>query len=55
MPKFICDYCEYADLENQSCYHTGWDKCQGDQFIDRRTRSESINFAKFIDEKMWKF
>ena len=55
MPKFICDYCEYADLENQSCYHTGWDKCQGDQFIDRRTRSESINFAKFIDEKCGNF
>ena len=49
MPKFICEYCEYADLENQSCYHTGWDKCQGDDFIDSRIKKTSIKFANHVN------
>jgi len=51
MPKFICDYCKFANTETKQCYHIGYDKCQGDDFIDKRIEDNAIGFIQFIEQR----
>lgn len=51
MPKLICEYCKYGNLEKQECAIGGWSRCEGDLFIDKRISEDAANFARFIDEK----
>lgn len=51
MSKIICDYCKFADVKNEKCYIGGWSRCEGELFVDTRIASDSVDFARFIDEK----